>query len=222
MRPAHCRTWTRCVRKQACKAFEPWQLSMALTNIMSAHTLHTRCPGCCTQAIMASWCLQVLFVEAGWGCDQHGQNVTVRSLLSVTWCHQAIALLKWPASSTQKAAVRACRNAIEFNSLPAVRKVVPGGYDNLRLHVKLGSPRPVSASFKYKMQTVLQQPYSGLLPNVLIGDLCRPVKTGLPRSVLTSRHRMCCVAACNSAIVQLCDLCVCVAGLEQQHALTDL
>ena len=94
---------------------------------------------------MAYWCLQVLFVEAGWGCDQHGQNVTVRSLLSVTWCHQAIALLKWPASSTQKAAVRACRNAIEFNSLPAVRKVVPGGYDNLRLHVKLGSPRPVRA-----------------------------------------------------------------------------
>ena len=39
---------------------------------------------------------KVLFVEAGFGCDQHGQNST-------------------------KAAVRACRNAIEFNSLPALR-----------------------------------------------------------------------------------------------------
>lgn len=33
------------------------------------------------QAVMAYWCSQVLFVEAGWGCDQHGQNVTVRPLV---------------------------------------------------------------------------------------------------------------------------------------------
>ena len=42
----------------------------------------------------------------------------------------------------QKAAMRACRNAIEFNSIPSIRRLVPGGYDNLRLHVKIGVPRP--------------------------------------------------------------------------------
>ena len=111
--------------------------------------LHTTCTDAvlvaARQAIMACWCLQVLFVEAGWGCDQHGQNVTVRPFFSVFWCHYHFEKLIMPVNNTQKAAVRACRNAIEFNSLPAVRKVVPGGYDNLRLHVKLGSPRPVRA-----------------------------------------------------------------------------
>lgn len=58
---------------------------------------------------------QVLFVEAGSGADQHGQNAT-------------------------KAAVRACRNAIEFNSLPAIRQLVPNGYDGLKLVVKIGVP----------------------------------------------------------------------------------
>ena len=48
----------------------------------------------------------VLFVEIGMGADQHGQDAT-------------------------KAAVRACRNAIEFNSIPSIRQIVPGGYDNM-------------------------------------------------------------------------------------------
>ncbi|GAB5368461.1 hypothetical protein AAMO2058_001321200 [Amorphochlora amoebiformis] len=58
---------------------------------------------------------EVLFVECGMGCDQHGQNVT-------------------------KAAVRACRNAIEFNSLPALRRLIPGGKANMKLHLQLGVP----------------------------------------------------------------------------------
>ena len=57
----------------------------------------------------------VLFVECGFGCDQHGQTAT-------------------------KAAVRACRNAIEFNSLPRIGKLVPGGYEAMKLHVQLGVP----------------------------------------------------------------------------------
>ena len=44
----------------------------------------------------------VLFIETGFGADQHGQNAT-------------------------KAAVRACRNAIEFNSIPSVAALIPGG-----------------------------------------------------------------------------------------------
>jgi uncharacterized protein (TIGR02058 family) len=51
----------------------------------------------------------------GFGNDSHGQNTT-------------------------KAAVRACRNAIEFNSLPSIRKLVPGGYDGLKLDVTLAVP----------------------------------------------------------------------------------
>lgn len=43
----------------------------------------------------------------------------------------------------QKAAMRACRNAIEFNSIPSIRQIVPGGYDNMQLRVKIGCPRPV-------------------------------------------------------------------------------
>ena len=58
----------------------------------------------------------ILFVECGMGCDQHGQTAT-------------------------KAAVRACRNAIEFNSLPQIRKLVPGGYEGMKLHVQLGVPQ---------------------------------------------------------------------------------
>lgn len=48
----------------------------------------------------------------------------------------------------QKAAARACRNAIEFNSLPAIKQLVPNGYDGLLLHVKIGVPKPVSKGCK--------------------------------------------------------------------------
>lgn len=68
-----------------------------------------------SNSFVASDLKQVLFVEAGSGADQHGQNAT-------------------------KAAVRACRNAIEFNSLPAIRQLVPGGYEGLKLLVKIGVP----------------------------------------------------------------------------------
>lgn len=56
----------------------------------------------------------ILLVECGFGNDSHGQNAT-------------------------KAAMRACRNAIEFNSL-SIKKMVPGGYDAMKLNVILGVP----------------------------------------------------------------------------------
>ena len=61
---------------------------------------------------------RVLFVQLGMGIDQHGQDAT-------------------------KAAVRAVRNAIERNSIPCIKAVVPGGsYDAVKVHVKLGVPFP--------------------------------------------------------------------------------
>lgn len=81
---------------------------------------------------------QVLFIECGFGNDQHGQNPT-------------------------KAAIRACRNAIEFNSIPSIPQLVPGGYSNMKLHVQLGVPA------EYIDQVELAEvakvfPYGNLLP----------------------------------------------------------
>lgn len=58
---------------------------------------------------------QVLFKQIGCGGDQHGQEAT-------------------------KAAVKACRNAIEFNSLPSIKQIVPGGYEGMKLRVELAVP----------------------------------------------------------------------------------
>ncbi len=46
----------------------------------------------------------------------------------------------------QKAAVRACRNAIEFNSIPCIQQIVPNGYAGMQIHVKIGVPDPVRRS----------------------------------------------------------------------------
>ena len=89
---------------------------------------------------------QVLFVECGFGCDQHGQNAT-------------------------KAVVRACRSAIEFNSIPSIGKIVPGGYDNMKLHLQIGVPGPaseidleaVAAVFPYGQILPIQIEHGGLL-----------------------------------------------------------
>mmetsp|Transcript_6421 Transcript_6421/g.11746 ORF Transcript_6421/g.11746 Transcript_6421/m.11746 type:complete len:180 (+) Transcript_6421:48-587(+) len=59
---------------------------------------------------------RVFFIELGFGNDSHGQSST-------------------------KAAVRACRNAIEFNSIPSINRLIPdGGYNALKLDVLLAVP----------------------------------------------------------------------------------
>jgi len=62
-----------------------------------------------------SFMTKTLFVELGVGSDQHGQNGT-------------------------KAAVRACKDAISFNSLPAISDLIPGGYGGMKLHVLVAAP----------------------------------------------------------------------------------
>ncbi|XAR59234.1 hypothetical protein NMG60_11014956 [Bertholletia excelsa] len=65
----------------------------------------------------------LLFVEMGVGYDQHGQDVTA-------------------------AAMRACRDAISSNSIPAFRRgSIPGvTFDQMKLQIKLGVPRPLQQS----------------------------------------------------------------------------
>jgi hypothetical protein len=56
---------------------------------------------------------RVAVVQTGLGCC-HGRNVT-------------------------KAAIRAIRDAIDYNSVK-IRTIIPGGYDNLKIHLQLGVP----------------------------------------------------------------------------------
>jgi hypothetical protein len=54
----------------------------------------------------------IFFIELGFGNDSHGQSST-------------------------KAAVRACRNAIEFNSIPSIKRLIPKvGIFILRFHIQ--------------------------------------------------------------------------------------
>ncbi|PSS29070.1 Protein cbp-1 like [Actinidia chinensis var. chinensis] len=61
--------------------------------------------------------VKLLFVEMGVGYDQHGQDVTA-------------------------AAMRACRDAISSNSIPAFRRgSIPGvSFEQMKLQIKLGVP----------------------------------------------------------------------------------
>ena len=57
-----------------------------------------------------------MFIETGMGIDVHGQNIT-------------------------KAAIRAVKNAIHYNSMPGIRSVLPGNdRDSMRVNVKLAVP----------------------------------------------------------------------------------
>ncbi|KAL3820347.1 hypothetical protein ACJIZ3_006252 [Penstemon smallii] len=64
--------------------------------------------------------IKLLFVEMGVGYDQHGQDIT-------------------------SAAMRACRDAISSNSIPAFRRgSIPGvSFGEMKLQIKLGVPKPL-------------------------------------------------------------------------------
>ncbi|KAK9268294.1 hypothetical protein L1049_010737 [Liquidambar formosana] len=67
--------------------------------------------------------MKLLFVEMGVGYDQHGQDITA-------------------------AAMRACRDAITSNSIPAFRRgSIPGvTFEQMKLQIKLGVPQPLQQS----------------------------------------------------------------------------
>ena len=92
---------------------------------------------------------EILFIQCGFGCDQHGQNPI-------------------------KAAIRACRNAIEFNSIPSIRKLVPGGYENMKVKVILGVPEEYKDGLDFE-EVLNVFPYGIKLPvEIKSGGLCAP------------------------------------------------
>ena len=97
-----------------------------------------------SMSMMAEVHEKLLFVEAGFGCDQHGQNST-------------------------KAAIRACRNAIEFNSLCAIRELIPGGYENMKLKVQVAVPNHKEVDVN-AIKDVF--PYGEVIPVIEEGGLC--------------------------------------------------
>lgn len=91
---------------------------------------------------------KLLFVQIGFGCDQHGD----RKLGST------------------KAAVRAVRNAVEFNSIPGAVHAIPGGRASMLVHVKLGVPAEAPSVDLDEVAKVF--PYGRLLPiDVVAGGL---------------------------------------------------
>lgn len=96
---------------------------------------------------------KVLIVESGFGCDQHGQSST-------------------------KAAVRACRNAIEFNSLPGLRDVIPGGKENMIVKVQVAVPNPEGVDVQAIADIF---PYGKFLrPEILLGGMSASSGIELP------------------------------------------
>lgn len=127
----------------------------------------------------------LLFVQTGFGVDQHGDR---------------------RSDGATKAAVRAVRNAIEFNSIPGVIEAIPGGRADMLIHVKLGvppsnnnnnnnddEPMPVDLSHVAKVF-----PYGRLMPiEVVVGGLAFSTGRVVPE-LGDEDDEAICVAACIS------------------------
>lgn len=102
----------------------------------------------------------LLFVQTGFGVDQHGDRAI---------------------DGATKAAVRAVRNAIEFNSIPGMIEAVPGGRKEMLIQVKLGIPaRDEKSESLIPMEVDLSAvakvfPYGRLMPiEISVGGLKFP------------------------------------------------
>ena len=102
----------------------------------------------------------LLFVQMGFGVDQHGNDGSGGS-----------------GGGATKAAVRAVRNAIEFNSIPGAIEAIPGGRSEMLIKVKLGIPLKREEDSSEPMDVNLNDvakvfPYGRLLPiEVVVGGL---------------------------------------------------
>ena len=91
---------------------------------------------------------RLLFVQTGFGCDQHGDR----------------------SKGSTVAALRAVRDAISFNSIPGMVHVVPGGREKMLINVKIGVPAEFPEVDVEEIARVF--PYGRLLPiDVVPGGL---------------------------------------------------
>ena len=82
------------------------------------------------------------------------------------------------AINPTKAAIRACNNAVEWNSIK-VRTIIPGGYDAMLVHVHIACPSPELLNLA---QVAACFPYGTLLPiEVEEGGMLGSSRAGLPR-----------------------------------------
>ena len=91
---------------------------------------------------------RLLFVQTGFGCDQHGDRT----------------------KGSTVAALRAVRDAISFNSIPGMVHAVPGGRERMLIQVKVGVPPEFPHADVDEIARVF--PYGRLLPiDVTVGGL---------------------------------------------------
>jgi uncharacterized protein (TIGR02058 family) len=128
----------------------------------------------------------LLFVQMGFGVDQHGNDDANHG---------------GSGQGATKAALRAVRNAIEFNSIPGIIEAVPGGREEMLISVKLGVPtqRGSTDPMEVNLNEVAKVfPYGRLLPfEVVVGGLT--FHTGrIVRELGDNDDLAVCVAACVS------------------------
>uniref|UniRef100_A0A7S2KTB3 Uncharacterized protein n=1 Tax=Skeletonema marinoi TaxID=267567 RepID=A0A7S2KTB3_9STRA len=127
----------------------------------------------------------LMFVQMGFGVDQHGNDGSSGS-----------------GGGATQASVRAVRNAIEFNSIPGIIEAVPGGRSEMLISVKLGIPLKRENSSE-PMEVNLNEvakvfPYGRLMPiQTVVGGLT--FNTGrIVRELGDVDDLAVCVAACVS------------------------
>ena len=128
----------------------------------------------------------LLFVQMGFGVDQHGNDAEKHG---------------GSGQGATKAALRAVRNAIEFNSIPGIIEAVPGGREEMLISLKLGVPtrRGSDEPMELNINEVAKVfPYGRLLPiDVVVGGLS--FLTGrIVRELGDVDDMAVCVAACVS------------------------
>lgn len=98
-----------------------------------------------TYVRLGLYMMKVVFIEIGMGVDLHGQDITT-------------------------ACIRACRNAIQHNSMPGLRPILPGqNLHNMRVRVKLGVPADIEKIDLEKVKSVF--PYGQVSVEAVAGGL---------------------------------------------------
>ena len=76
--------------------------------------------------------------------------------------------------------VRACRNAIEFNSIPCINRLVPQGYEGLKLDVLLAVPPKYKDSLDL-LQVQAVFPYGSIRFQLQDGGMIAPSGIAIER-----------------------------------------